>query len=381
METNLKIMTLTDIRRKNMPYNQRTAESLTVSKKHYNSIDGLRALSCMGIILMHIQANTNYILHGNFIYDRFIPSLTWLVYLFIMISGFGMCAGYLTKFQKGAVDLEYFYKKRYGKILPFFGFLLFIALIMEHSMESVYEASIELSLLHGLLPNNAVSVLGVCWTLGVIFLFYLLFPAFSVLMKTKKRAWVALLLSLWLNFVCEKHFFTAYFVTESFTPRHSFIYCLPLFIGGGLVYLYREEVRKLCEKFRWGIMAICLAATVLWYIIPSAENGIVFFVKCLIVFMLLLVYTVGVDSRFLSSKPMRFFSEISMEMYLAQMVIFRAVEKMHLLYVFGNSGVGGVISYFFAFTLTVVGLVIFIQCYKVAVKIVTKWWLIRRNRN
>ena len=157
---------------------------LTVCQnRHYKSIDGLRALSCLGIILMHIQANTKYHLGGSFVFERFIPSLTWLVYLFLMISGFGMCVGYLNKFQSGAVDLEAFYKKRYVKILPFFALLLVIALVMEHSISTVYEISIEILLLHGLLPNNAVSVIGVCWTLGVIFLFYLLFPPFSVLMK------------------------------------------------------------------------------------------------------------------------------------------------------------------------------------------------------
>ena len=87
-----------------------------------------------------------------------------------------MCVGYLSKFQSGAVDLEAFYKKRYVKILPFFGLLLVIALVMEHSISTVYEISIEILLLHGLLPSNAVSVIGVCWTLGVIFLFYFLFP-------------------------------------------------------------------------------------------------------------------------------------------------------------------------------------------------------------
>lgn len=57
-------------------------------KKHYNSIDGLRALACLGIILMHIEANTEYRLNGSFLFDRCIPSLTWLVYLFFIISGF-----------------------------------------------------------------------------------------------------------------------------------------------------------------------------------------------------------------------------------------------------------------------------------------------------
>lgn len=362
------------MRRAEKSREEKSRAGLIASKRHYDSIDGLRALSCLGIIAMHIFYATSYKLSGNFVWNQFIPSLTWLVYLFIMISGFGMCTGYLTKFQKSAVDLESFYKKRYSKILPFFGFLLLIAVVMEHTRDSIYEASIELTLLHGLLPNNAVSVLGVCWTLGVIFLFYLLFPAFSVLMKTKKRALIALCVSLWINFVCEKHFFDSYFVTESFTPRHSFIYCIPLFIGGGLVYLYREEVQKICEKFRWGMLAICLGAAGLWYIIPGEQNRMIFFIKSLALFMLWLSYAIGVDSKFLSSKPMKFFSGISMEMYLAQMVFFRVVEKLHLLYVFGNSGVGGWMSYILTFVLTVAGLVVFIQCYKLAVKIVTKWW-------
>lgn len=349
-----------------------------MTKKHYNSIDGIRALSCLGIILMHIQANTNYALQGNFIYDSFIPSLTWLVYLFIMISGFGMCIGYLRKFHNGTINLEVFYKKRYRKILPFFGFLLLIAIVIEPSKESIYEASLELTLLHGLLPNNTVSVIGVCWTLGVIFLFYLLFPAFSVLMKTKKRAWLALGISLWLNFVCEKHFFNSYFVTESFTPRHSFIYCIPLFIGGGLIYLYKEEIQILCKKYSWQILSLCIIGTVLWYIIPSEENTIFFFIKNLILFSLWLSYSVGVNNKFLSSKPMKFFSGISMEMYLAQMVIFRMVEKLNLLYVFGNEGIGGWVSYLLVFVFTVAGLIVFIQCYKFVVKIVTKWRLSKK---
>lgn len=92
---------------------------------------------------MHIQANTKYHLGGSFGFERFVPSLTWLVYLFLMISGFGMCVGYLSKFQSGAVDLEAFYKKRYVKILPFFGLLLVIALVMEHSISTVYESQLK----------------------------------------------------------------------------------------------------------------------------------------------------------------------------------------------------------------------------------------------
>ena len=66
---------------------------------------------------------------------------------------------------------------------------------------------------------------------------------------------------------------------------------------------------------------------------------------------------------------MKFLSSISMEMYLAQMVIFRVVEKIHLLYLFGDTGIGGWMS----FTLTVLELIIFIECYKIIVKLWKQW--------
>lgn len=329
-------------------------------KKRYSSIDGLRAISCLGIIAMHILYNTDYQISG-FFYEKFIPSCTWLVYLFLMISGFGMCAGYLERFWNNQITMENFYKRRYQKILPFFGTLLLIALILEPSFANVYEASVEITMLHGLLPNNAVSVLGVCWTLGVIFVFYLLFPAFSVLMKTPKRAWAALIVSLWLNFCCQQHFFSDYFVTRSFTPRHSFLYCAPLFLTGGLIYLYRETVVAVCRKFRFGVLAAAVLASTLYFIIPEKIGTVdVAYLVLLVIFALWLSYAVGAESRFLGCRAMKFLSGISMEMYLAQMVIFRVIEKCHLLYWFGK-GWGGFLA---SFLFTIVGLIVFILCWK-----------------
>lgn len=76
----------------------------------------LRTISCLGIMMMHIQVNTNYNISGS-IWLNVIPSFTWLVFLFLMISGFGMCAGYLQKFHSNVISLEDFYIRRYKKIL------------------------------------------------------------------------------------------------------------------------------------------------------------------------------------------------------------------------------------------------------------------------
>lgn len=49
-------------------------------KTHYGAIDGLRAYSALGIVLMHVLANGfNNQLNG-FIYDKFIGSFANLVF-------------------------------------------------------------------------------------------------------------------------------------------------------------------------------------------------------------------------------------------------------------------------------------------------------------
>ena len=58
----------------------------------YEGIDGLKAYAIIGIALMHVLANGEYGV-GGFVFERLIPSFTNLVFLFMMVSGFGMCCG------------------------------------------------------------------------------------------------------------------------------------------------------------------------------------------------------------------------------------------------------------------------------------------------
>lgn len=67
-----------------------------MKKEHYGAIDGIRTIACIGIVLMHMAANNSYNISG-FIYDSMIPSFTNFVFLFMMVSAFGMCCGYYEK--------------------------------------------------------------------------------------------------------------------------------------------------------------------------------------------------------------------------------------------------------------------------------------------
>ena len=296
-----------------------SGEKVMAAQKRYDNLDGLRAISCIGIIGMHVQANS--------------------FYLFIMISGFGMFCGYYERFKSGEINLNSFYARRYKKILPFFAVLIAIDVLIERSLSHLIEGFTELTLVFGLLPNNQPSVIGVCWTIGVIFLFYMLFPFFVYLCWNKKRAWIAFGISLVLNIFCSKYYFTSKFVTGSFAPRHSFLYCAPYFLGGALLYLYRENLEELGHKIRTFFPLLLLFCVVFFYavVIPRSDYNDMMSLPLIFCIPAMLV-AIGTPNRILNNRVMSYFSGISMEMYLAQMVVFRAVEKMRLERVFGNWG-------------------------------------------
>ena len=326
-----------------------------MEKRHYKNIDGLRAICCFGIIAMHIQANTSYEVDG-FFYNNIIPSWTLFVYLFLIISGFAMSCGYFEAFKEGKIDLEKFYIKRYAKILPFFALLVGLDVILERSKESLFEGIVELTMVYGLLPNNSLNVIGVSWTLGVIFLFYMLFPFFVFLLKNKRRAWFSFAISIAISYMCEAYFFTDKFVVADFTARHSFLYCVPYFICGGIVYLYREKLYNWINKFAIVQLVISIVITILFY----TTNLISGTIGMLLLFASWLILCIGKDNIILSNKVAKFLGGISMEMYLAHMVIFRLLEKTGVVSLFGSKWYG----YCLVFILTVIILISFIYCYK-----------------
>lgn len=295
-----------------------------MKKEHYGAIDGLRTIACIGIVLMHMAANNSYAISG-FIYDSMIPSFTNFVFLFMTVSAFGMCCGYYERIVNNKISFNDFYGKRFKKILPFFGFLVLVDIVMSPSTDALYEVFADITLLFGFLPNAGnITVIGVGWFLGLIFVFYICFPFFCVLLQNKRRAWIAFAASLIYNFVC-----TGYFDVG----RSNILYSGCYFMAGGLIYLYRYELLKLN---RWIGLGAAVAAAALYYILGGNTAG------CLLVSVCWLSYAIicgGAENHLLENKFTNFISGISMEIYLSHMVIFRIVEKLHLNRMIGNGWV------------------------------------------
>lgn len=324
-------------------------------QKHYSSIDGLRTYACIGIVMMHVLANGQYCLDG-FVAERVIPSFTNYVFLFMTISAFGMCGGYYEKMLSGNLNLTAFYKKRFSKVLPFFALLVFLDVAVSPSVSSLYEAFANLTLMFGFLPNAGnISVIGVGWFLGTVFVFYVCFPFFCVLIENKSRAWLSFAISIAYSYACE-----AYFLVT----RTNILFSVCFFFLGGLIYLYRSSLEKL--KL-WVSTCILIASIVMYYVVGGNT------INCLLVSASLLIYAVGSTKHsLLNNKLTEFISGISMEIYLSHMLFYRLLEKLRFSHLLGN----GWISYF----ITVIVVFVCTAFFSFVVQKMLHWIFVKRIR-
>ena len=333
--------------------------------KKYRNIDALRSFGCLAIIAWHVKANTNF--NGGT--ERIIPSFDYLVYLFMIISGFGMCNGYYKKLKDENYDLNKFYSRRYKKTVPFFSILIIMNCILEFNRESIFEGLMEITMLFGFLPNNSLSVIGVAWTLGAIFAFYIIFPFVVFLLNDKRRGVISLIVALGITYMCQSYFMTEKFVTSNFTMRHSFLFCLPYFLSGGLIYLYRNELSATVNLHKSAVLLGCVILAVGYLLSPDEIGGFDLIVpKTLILYSAMVCAVLGEQNKWLSNRLTRFISEISMEMYLAHMVVFRVVEKLHIENVCHNAILRYVITYFMVVLLLIVGIKLYRKCEQIVIQ-------------
>ena len=327
--------------------------------RRYDSLNGLRAIAAIGIVLMHIRANIDVDVTGIFMYNNIIPVMSDFVFLFMMVSAFSLCCGYYERFKNGTISLNEFYKKRYFRILPFFSILVLLSIAIPHSpnkaavakaatnilgssglspfVEKVIEGVSEFTLGYGLLPNPSMSIMGVGWFLGVIFLFYMLFPFFVFMMDNKKRAWFSLLITHILCFFCLIYFYSEKFITFEAVPKH-FLYNAPFFALGGLIFLYKDCMEKVITGGgkKSLLLLLCIAITIFYWMssgIKYTYGGVVI-KSCTMGGWL--IFAIVSQTKVLHNKVIDYLSGISMEIYLSHMMSFRTVQFLHISNYFHN---------------------------------------------
>mgnify|MGYP000783777389 FL=1 len=100
--------------------------------------------------------------------------------------------------------------------------------------------------------------------------------------------------------------------------------------------------------------AILLIATVAYFALGGNTLTMLFF--CVAA----LVYTLGCKRGVLVNPVAKFLGGISFEIYLCHMVIYRVLEKLHLVHLFEN----GLLAYIFTAVAVLCGSVVFSVCAK-----------------
>lgn len=343
-------------------------------EKRYNNLDALRTFAAIGVICMHIRANIGFdIVCGggitNYVVNTLICQMGCFVQLFFILSGFSMCCGYYERIKNNETSLNKFYSRRYERILPFFGLLVLIdlavGLIFDGSISagSVAEAFANLTLMFGFYTTSGMSVIGVGWTLGVIFGFYILFPFFVYLIWNKKRAWLSLLITCIIYVLC----------CEYFDSGSSLMFrWMCYFILGGLIYLYKDSLSGFLERKTAFCIVMVVVGFAVVYMLPVSGNGfmetIVRLFKNMTGYLMMISGALGSEIKLWSNPLTKFVSGISFEIYLTHMMVFRVLEKIG----FTNIADESVISYIIACIGTIGGALIFASAYQYIEKKIRK---------
>ena len=236
---------------------------------------------------MHVLANLQIKPSVNYITETIIPFFTNFVFLFMMISAFGLSCGYYDRIKNNRITPNAFYTKRYKRVLPFFVIMVIIDLVWEHNLRSLLEGFADITLCFGLYPNANITVIGVGWFLGTIFVFYMLYPFFVFLMDSKRRAWTTLGGSVILALIGIYYFGAQKYFSEPMEfGRSNILYSAPFFVIGGIVYLYRHVLSEFVKHY-WilsllatGILIISTFACLSY--VPTILSSIIIFTALLI---------------------------------------------------------------------------------------------------
>ncbi|WP_341225728.1 acyltransferase [uncultured Arcticibacterium sp.] len=272
--------------------------------KRLLAIEWLRGFAALSVCIMHFFNASGYFGESDPIFTSFLGKLTLLgrmgVPIFFVISGFiipySMWHGGYTFPEK----IRNFLARRFARIEPPYILSIFVCLIVWYVIRVFVEGGSYAvdwkNILMHLGYLNVIDgegwILGVYWTLGVEFQYYLLISfLFPILfLGTKIRRIVSALVLLGLSFWLSKY------VHDGLIFRH-----IPLFLAGIFTFQYRENLLDL--KWFLFLLLIILAAL-------SADLGLLNVFSAVFVVVVILF---NIDIRF---KPMYFLGTISYSLYL-----------------------------------------------------------------
>ncbi|HKE58037.1 MAG TPA: acyltransferase [Pyrinomonadaceae bacterium] len=180
----------------------------TAIKSRLKSIDALRGMAALGVVLYHAVEQSAQVVPNNFFkypvrLIQFGASFGYIgVFLFFVISGFCIHLQWAKSQSTGEVEpirFGAFWKRRIRRLYPPYLFALLLYLLLTAASQGInfshfffYDFFMHLLMLHNLDPRTCYSINGVFWTLAIEEQLYLAY--FLLLFIRSRWGWAVTLL-------------------------------------------------------------------------------------------------------------------------------------------------------------------------------------------
>lgn len=110
----------------------------------------------------------------------------------------------------------------------------------------------------------------------------------------KKRAWITAIICFVLNWCC-----CNYYESAGKADGANFLFLSINFVVGGIVYLYKEDIKEKVSNIPVPCVLITTAfRTVIWYLIPADEFSLFFTLKTVVLFSMWMVMAISHPLKF-----------------------------------------------------------------------------------
>lgn len=153
------------------------------------------------------------------------------------------------------------------------------------------------------------------------------------------------------------YFFDEQHVLGNFIERENILYSAIFFMAGGLIYLYRDELKRLKNIRIVAVVFLAITASAYYFL---SQNDLVMAVFSVAI----IIFAITTNGKLGENKLIKKLSSISFEVYLSHMMIYRVLEKLKINHMFGLNA----ISYGVTAFLTLAGAIAFSYIAKVVLE-------------